>query len=60
MAHTSTGSVQEKTRLIRLTGYGLCGLDNWETYLPKFVKVMPVDYRKALEQMQKEQMKEAA
>ncbi len=23
-------------------------LDNWETYLPKFVKVMPVDYRRAL------------
>ncbi len=35
-------------------------LDNWESYLPKFVKVMPVDYRKALEQMQKEQMKAAA
>ncbi|MGR9105623.1 MAG: glutamate synthase large subunit [Gammaproteobacteria bacterium] len=28
-------------------------LDNWNRYLPKFVKVMPVDYRKALEQMQK-------
>jgi len=27
-------------------------LDNWEHYLPKFVKVMPVDYRLALEQMQ--------
>ena len=26
-------------------------LDNWETYLPKFVKVMPVDYRRALEEM---------
>jgi glutamate synthase (NADPH/NADH) large chain len=26
-------------------------LDNWETYLPKFVKVMPVEYRKALEAM---------
>jgi glutamate synthase (NADPH/NADH) large chain len=23
-------------------------LDNWEKYLPKFVKVMPVDYRRAL------------
>jgi len=23
-------------------------LDNWEEYLPKFVKVMPVDYRRAL------------
>jgi len=27
-------------------------LNNWDSYLPKFVKVMPVDYRKALEQMQ--------
>ncbi len=27
-------------------------LDRWEDYLPKFVKVMPVDYRRALEQMQ--------
>ena len=27
-------------------------LNNWNSYLPKFVKVMPVDYRKALEQMQ--------
>jgi glutamate synthase (NADPH) large chain len=27
-------------------------LDNWATYLPKFIKVMPTDYRKALEQQQ--------
>ncbi len=26
-------------------------LDNWEAYRPKFVKVMPVEYRKALEAM---------
>nr|MCH9673390.1 glutamate synthase large subunit [Gammaproteobacteria bacterium] len=25
-------------------------LDNWDAYLPKFVKVMPVDYRRALEE----------
>nr|VFK43584.1 MAG: hypothetical protein BECKSD772F_GA0070984_11512 [Candidatus Kentron sp. SD]VFK48708.1 MAG: hypothetical protein BECKSD772E_GA0070983_11377 [Candidatus Kentron sp. SD] len=24
-------------------------LDNWEEYLPKFVKVMPVEYRRVLE-----------
>jgi glutamate synthase (NADPH) large chain len=30
-------------------------LDNWENYLPKFVKVMPVEYRKALEAMTHEQ-----
>ncbi len=27
-------------------------LDNWEEYLPRFVKVMPVDYREALKQIQ--------
>ncbi|MDR3436888.1 glutamate synthase large subunit [Telmatospirillum sp.] len=28
-------------------------LRNWDHYMPKFLKVMPVDYRKALEAMQK-------
>ena len=27
-------------------------LDNWQTYLPKFVKVMPVEYRRALKEME--------
>ena len=27
-------------------------LDNWNEYLPKFIKVMPVDYRRALQDMQ--------
>jgi glutamate synthase (NADPH/NADH) large chain len=27
-------------------------VENWGEYLPRFVKVMPVDYRRALEQMQ--------
>jgi glutamate synthase (NADPH/NADH) large chain len=27
-------------------------LENWDEYLPKFVKVMPVDYRRALQEMQ--------
>ena len=27
-------------------------LDDWETWRPKFVKVMPIEYRKALEAMQ--------
>ena len=30
-------------------------LDNWETYLSKFVKVMPVEYRRALQELQVEQ-----
>ena len=27
-------------------------LDNWSDYLPRFVKVMPVEYRRALREMQ--------
>ena len=27
-------------------------LANWDNYLPRFVKVMPVDYRRALQEMQ--------
>jgi glutamate synthase (NADPH/NADH) large chain len=27
-------------------------LDDWENYLPKFVKVMPIDYRRALMERQ--------
>jgi len=27
-------------------------LDDWEAYLPQFVKIMPVDYRRALNEMQ--------
>ncbi|MBL4693557.1 MAG: hypothetical protein JKY92_09545, partial [Magnetovibrio sp.] len=27
-------------------------LNNWDAFLPKFVKVMPVDYRRALLEMQ--------
>jgi len=28
-------------------------LDNWDEYLPKFVKVMPVEYRRALAEMER-------
>jgi glutamate synthase (NADPH/NADH) large chain len=31
-------------------------LEHWEDYLPRFVKIMPVDYRRALTQLQAEQM----
>jgi glutamate synthase (NADPH/NADH) large chain len=31
-------------------------LDNWAGYLPKFVKVMPVEYRRALEEMARQQV----
>jgi len=39
----------------RYTGSGRAKqiLDNWSAYAPRFVKVMPIDYRKALEKMQK-------
>jgi glutamate synthase (NADPH) large chain len=30
-------------------------LENWEGYLPLFVKVMPIDYRKSLERMRMEE-----
>jgi glutamate synthase (NADPH/NADH) large chain len=29
-------------------------IDNWNNYLPKFVKIMPVDYRRALQQLHQE------
>ncbi len=31
-------------------------LDNWSEHLAKFVKVMPVDYRRALQEMQAQQV----
>jgi glutamate synthase (NADPH/NADH) large chain len=30
-------------------------LENWATYLPRFVKVMPLEYRRALAEMAEEQ-----
>jgi glutamate synthase (NADPH/NADH) large chain len=35
-------------------------LDNWATYLPKFVKVMPTEYRRALLEIAAQQQKEVA
>jgi glutamate synthase domain-containing protein 3 len=32
-------------------------LENWEDMLPYFVKVMPVEYRRALERIQRQEMK---
>jgi glutamate synthase (NADPH/NADH) large chain len=32
-------------------------LENWAAYLPKFVKVMPLEYRRALAEMAQEQAK---
>ena len=35
-------------------------LDNWRDYLPKFRKVMPVEYRRALEELERQQQREEA
>jgi glutamate synthase (NADPH/NADH) large chain len=35
-------------------------LDNWATYRPKFRKVMPVEYRRALLEMERARMSVAA
>jgi glutamate synthase (NADPH/NADH) large chain len=35
-------------------------LDEWETYRPMFVKVMPVEYRRALEEMEAMQLQGVA
>jgi glutamate synthase (NADPH/NADH) large chain len=34
-------------------------LENWNEFLPRFVKVMPVDYRRALEEMKQSQLSAA-
>ncbi len=34
-------------------------LDNWDEYLPKFVKVMPVEYRRALQELEIQQRSQA-
>ena len=35
-------------------------IDNWDTYRTKFVKVMPVEYRRALREMERARMPVAA
>ncbi|MBI3902408.1 MAG: glutamate synthase subunit alpha [Nitrosomonadales bacterium] len=35
-------------------------LDNWAHYLPKFIKVLPTEYRRALQEIAQQQVKEAA
>jgi glutamate synthase (NADPH/NADH) large chain len=41
-------------RHLMFTGSGRARaiLDNWDTSIGKFIKVMPVDYRRALQEMQ--------
>jgi glutamate synthase (NADPH/NADH) large chain len=35
-------------------------LANWKTYLPKFKKVMPIEYRRALKELKAQEQSEAA
>ncbi len=46
---------------VELTGSGHAGrlLEDWENRLPYFVKVIPIDYRKALERMKRQENREA-
>jgi glutamate synthase (NADPH/NADH) large chain len=60
--HNMTGDDQRRLRVLierhhRFTASSRARhiLDNWKTYLPRFVKVMPVDYRMALETMRQSQ-----
>ena len=42
--------------LFAFLAFGVLGmLDDWASWLPKFKKVMPVDYRRALMEMQTQQ-----
>ena len=40
--------------------YAMQLLDNWDDILPYFVKVMPVDYRRALERIKEQESKESS
>ena len=44
----------------RFTGSSQAGmiLENWESRLPLFVKVMPMEYRRVLERMQLEEFRD--
>nr|VFK19705.1 MAG: GXGXG motif-containing protein [Candidatus Kentron sp. LPFa]VFK33977.1 MAG: GXGXG motif-containing protein [Candidatus Kentron sp. LPFa] len=50
LRHDATRLKMLIARHVRQTGSerGQLILDNWEEYLPKFVKVMPMEYRRAL------------
>jgi glutamate synthase (NADPH/NADH) large chain len=59
MGDLSSGDAERLRALIQrhksFTGSDLAAkiLDNWSAYLPKFRKVMPVEYRRALAEMAK-------
>ncbi|MEP5517007.1 MAG: hypothetical protein ABJP87_18925, partial [Bauldia litoralis] len=49
------------TRHVHFTGsdHARRILDNWADYLPKFRKVMPVEYRRALAELERQQREDA-
>ena len=53
-AQLQTAQADAATRAIVLTGSGRAQhiLANWKEFLPRFRKVMPVEYRRALKEMQ--------
>ncbi|MBC8129468.1 MAG: glutamate synthase subunit alpha, partial [Rhizobiaceae bacterium] len=62
-----TGHDDERLYQLILNHYHYTGsgrakamMDEWETYRPKFVKVMPVEYRRALQEMERMRMGVAA
>ncbi len=61
MSNLSTGDALRLKALIQrhrsFTGSSVAAtiLDNWASYLPRFKKVMPVEYRRALAELEREQ-----
>jgi glutamate synthase (NADPH) large chain len=55
--HDATRIHELLQRHVKYTGSGKAKmiLDNWAAYLPKFVKVMPVEYARALAELEKAQ-----
>jgi glutamate synthase (NADPH/NADH) large chain len=45
----------EKHKQYTNSGWAHQILHNWDNYLPKFVKVMPIDYRRALQELERTQ-----
>jgi glutamate synthase (NADPH/NADH) large chain len=45
----------EKHKQYTNSGWAHQILQNWDNYLPKFVKVMPIDYRRALQEIERMQ-----
>jgi glutamate synthase (NADPH/NADH) large chain len=45
----------EKHKQYTNSGWAHQILQNWDNYLPKFIKVMPIDYRRALQELERTQ-----